>query len=390
MLVSLSKIVRPLLSLTSFASLAALVVAGCSAAPDQPGVGADDVGTVAQADTTAKYGFPVCVSPGNVCLQWPGRPTPCAAGPIPYLPWRGTTSADVVSTPHLYLLHMGAYWSSTGASAMAQDRAAWRILATDPRFWTPVAEYGAPGTPIAPTLLFGSGVDTSVALPASGNVADAVVLNQVVADIASGAVPSPSAEPGIIYVVRLPTGVGTAACPVGGASCGSYHTWMMAGGVRANIAVIVGSNFENGTNPSVPTALERGQDIVISHEVYETVSDPAQTGWVFTTAFCGAAGMTEVADLCAGINQKPLDGFTLASSWSNAAVDCVGSGSLTTDDDAPCPSNQVWGTNGCACRPGTYWNATDGECEQRVVCSTPECICTRNGGYWANGRCIYW
>ena len=170
-----------------------------------------------------------------------------------------------------------------------------------------------------------------------------------------------------IWVVILPPGVSVGTTP------DAYHASVNISGLNYPYAAIPGSgaipgdSYFEGQNPFFPTAKMRGQDIAISHEVYEAVTDSAGMGW-----WAPACAGQEVADLCEGLVTDPIDGYTLSSFWSNAAQGCVGPANLntTTPKTPPC---------GCAENKDTLAEA----CTGTLCCprGTGDC-----GGYCC--RCV--
>jgi hypothetical protein len=366
----------------SLGALLPTVLIACSSAPPAPSQEA--TGEASEASTTV-YGTARC-TPTTQCTI-PGS-SPCT-GNVPQVTWNpGSWGGWTLAHPSIFLVHWGAYWATTaGAAQAAADTAAWKAIGQDPRFWSPLAEYSFPGkAPMTPAtdaqghILFGSVVDVNAAssvlssqVPGSTlsiptNVFQAALKNE----LTTGILPDPSTQPDTIWVVILPPGVS------GDGTVDAHHSDININTKNYPYAVIPGSGaivghlYEEEPNPSFPSAQIRGQDIAISHEVYEAVSDPAGLmGWL---DFNQCAGK-EIADMCEGLVSDPIDGYTLSTFWSNVNNGCIGPASLNT-------STPVVPYGSCGC-------ATNADTLQTVCAPQSATCCAKNGGNWVLGRCIY-
>jgi hypothetical protein len=179
-----------------------------------------------------------------------------------------------------------------------------------------------------------------------------------------------------IYVVVLPPYVQTS-----GDGFSGYHSWFSFNGQYVWYAVIPQKTPPASfANPQFPTAEWRPRDYLIAHEVYEATSDPMPfTG--FSLGGCGP--YTEIADICEGFFSNPIDGYTVATLWSNAAGGCVGPASL--DTAAPSVPTRFEGC-GYVCNENT--DTLQKSCKQiSCACGSPAQCCILAGGEWDGKYC---
>jgi hypothetical protein len=349
------------------------------------------------------YGEAICPPPGSSaswCDQCNAGPVPCnivgqTSGTINACPAGGVATVSessqklVVSDPTVYLLHWGSYWTAHAAEAQA-DLTAWRTFATDWRFWQPLSEYAPINYGSASIIGFGASTiataipfDSNASAQDPGLVTDTIVQNELANEFQNYGVPLPDGHR--IYAVVLPPWVATDFGMTG------YHSAFQYGGQWAPYAVVpLGSDSPPVPNPNYPTATWRSIDLLLSHEVYEAVSDelPAYynptgiaSGW---STSCG--GATEIADLCEAFFSDPIDGYTVATFWSDSAQGCVGPANLDTGDPPP-PASQCGG----ACNVNTdtlVQNCAPLACVNTTL-SCSEGMCCPRGWTWDGSECAH-
>jgi|ERR1700690_1288438 len=180
------------------------------------------------------------------------------------------------SPPEHYLVHPKVHFIFWGATWNAADyEVRWtRLLAAAPG--TPavldrLAEYGNTGaTFVGPAY---QPADVPVDTTPGAQLLDATIDATLEDYFRTGQVPAPSGED--VYVVFLPTGTTTVLSATTGAI--GYHTASFSANAWYAIAVVT----DRGTN-----------DITLSHELYESITDPYGTGWH------NGPHKEEVADMC--------------------------------------------------------------------------------------------
>jgi hypothetical protein len=361
--------------LSSLLGLAALTLLAKSASADtvygsvtcEPGTGACD----------ACFASPAAC---NIIGQTTGPRSTCAPGPSATV---SPGASYVIANPSVYMLHWGTYWNGAAAEA-AGDVNAWSRIGTDWRFWKPLAEYSPGITYTASSAIpFGSSTVPG-AVPAMGSatathsvfISDANDIQaELINEIVANKIPQPDNQR--IYVVVLPPYVGTQEYGFSG-----YHSFVSFSGHYVWYAVIVEQNPPSSfANPQFPTAQWRPRDYLISHELYEATSDPIPgLGW--HSQSCG--GGSEVADLCEQLFANPIDGYTVATFWSNAANGCVGPAFL--DTSIP-PTPGIGDGCGYQCNENSDTLQTVCKTVKCPKCTTPAQCCTQAGGYWDGKYC---
>jgi hypothetical protein len=354
--------------------------AACSSAPPTSVASSSGERTAATSEAlTTVYGTALC-SGSTACITGPASCT----GTVPNVTYnQGSWGEFVMTSPSIYLVHWGAYWTTQpGAAQAAADVAAWKAIGTDKRFWAPLAEYSPPGGPtIAPAtdssghILFGAVTDPNAASSVLGGqmpgttvqIPSQLFIQTLTTELTTGILPSPTTRPDTIWVVILPPGVSAEG------TTDAFHDTINIATKNYPYAVIPGSgaiageSYQEGQNPFFPTAKLRGQDIMISHEVYEAVTDSAYQGWY--EPVCNGL---EVGDLCEGLVTDPIDGYTLSTFWSDANKGCIGPANLNTSTPT---------TPACGCSVNK--DTLDEACSDALCCpkGTGDC-----GGYCC--RCV--
>jgi hypothetical protein len=327
------------------------------------------------------YGFATCNPQTGACdyCHLPGvcnmqvAQGSCSGSPASV---SAPASPSVIANPTVYLVHWGSYWTSN-ASQAAGDVTVWKKIGTDWRFWQPLSEYSPGITYGSPSVIdFGSQTVPGANPWGTGTyVADWQVQAELKNELDAATLLPPDGHR--IYVIVLPPGVSDDYGLTG------YHGYLSYGSQSVPYAVIATAS-PNGfviSNPTFASATWRGIDTLISHEVYEATTDLLTQPFGWTNGACGTS--TEIADICESFFSNPIDGYTVATFWSNKAGGCIGPVDLNTTDPGPpaygcgwqcntntdttisncatltCPDGQICGTNGLChvhrtgCPPGT-------------------------------------
>jgi hypothetical protein len=346
------------------------------------------------AGATTVYGSVTCEASTGACDACPAIPAPCnmigqTTGPrSTCAPGAAATvsapsNRHTLTTPSVVLTHWGNYWSAQ-ASEAAGDVDAWETIGRDWRFWQPLSEYSAIPYTSGSTIPFSSAtVTTAVPAMNAASASNTVTIsdvndiqNELIHEMVQNVIPMPDSQK--IYVVVLPPYVQTA-----GDGFSGYHSWFSFNGQYVFYAVIPQRTPPASfANPQFPTAEWRPRDYLISHELYEATTDPLWSlgsGW--STSGCGSA--TEVADLCEFLFANPIDGFTVATFWSNASNGCVGPASLDTR-----PPPKPTRLDGCGYMCNENYDTLQQSCATiSCRCYSPAQCCEQAGGYWDGKYC---
>jgi hypothetical protein len=206
-----------------------------------------------------------------------------------------------VAIVHAY---WGSWWTTgDGATVRAGRDASWSSLTNGAGFYRTLEEYAPPGGSIvghfgASVLIGEDGRSPSTQAGLEGELA---------ARIASGDLPRASGGHTPILVVLLAPGA--SGPPIADGGYLAYHHFMTLGdGTRVPYVVVL---FPGGN----------GLDAVSeSHELYETISDPYQRGWIDT--FEENHSHAEIGDVCAG-QLATVNGVGVQMLWSRYGCACV-------------------------------------------------------------------
>jgi hypothetical protein len=206
----------------------------------------------------------------------------------------------VIQIPRVILLYWGSAWTATPApvpTSAAITNAVRAMLAS--AYMTGLAEYRQIGR----GHLVASAVHTATNPPTS--FTDQNVADFVAARIADGTVPGLDQFNQNLYVVVMPTGVGSS----GGSFIGEHTYYTDGAGKRVRFAWIT----NNGTLTSLTS--------IISHEIVEAATDPEGSAILGVTGTCSQGGWCEIADICSTTAIR--NGVTVQSFWSDQASSCV-------------------------------------------------------------------
>ncbi|HLK10596.1 MAG TPA: hypothetical protein VKW76_04395 [Candidatus Binatia bacterium] len=289
-----------------------------------------------------------CGAMADAAPRGRSRPRPPrAAGVTPSCrPGRHTLTyhgGDLVAQPGVFVLFWGAQWQSdpTHLAAAADLRALFQQLGGS-AYGCTWREYELPGRPLAAGSYLGDEVIASAPVAPGGELADAVIRQQILTEAAAGRAPVPADD--VVYVVAPPQGVpvvdgGETGC--GGSNftfCG-YHDSFVGGGSRVRYAVLPFPCTQGGGTCFVDGGSDAGTalEAVGSHELAEIVTDPdappvAAGGWYDDRTGEENADVCE-SEACLATLSAGADTLTLNSLWSNLARGCVAS--------APCAAPPV-------------------------------------------------
>ncbi|HEX4048600.1 MAG TPA: hypothetical protein VH309_12225 [Elusimicrobiota bacterium] len=188
-------------------------------------------------------------------------------------------------------------------------------------------EYNTPNYKIGRGALLGAYTDPSP--NPSTALEDADVRTELTGLIGKNAVPQPDAN--TLYMIYFPPGVnidlqGSGSCQV---FC-AYHNTYMNNGQEVNYGIIPDQGGSCAGGCGADPVLFNNETSVSSHEMIETVTDPAvglvqgntpqaPLGWYDTTN-------GEIGDICNAVQGKVGD-YTVQRVWSNSRNLCVDSAS---------------------------------------------------------------
>src|SRR5579885_2489179 len=236
------------------------------------------------------------------------RPRPATSGAL-CRPGRHTLAyhgGDLVAAPRVFVIFWGAPWQSDPVhlAAAADLRALFQQLGAS-AYGCTWREYALPGAPLGPGGFLGDEVIATSPVPPGGQLDDAAIRQQILAEIAAGR--APAATDDVVYVVAPPAGVPVVA---GGATgCGGtnftfcgYHDSFRSAGQRVRYAVLPFPCTQDGGTCFIAGGGDAGAalEVIGSHELSEIVTDPdappvAAGGWPEDRT--GA----ETADVCEGV-----------------------------------------------------------------------------------------
>jgi hypothetical protein len=263
------------------------------------------------------------------------RPRPATSGAL-CRPGRHTLAyhgGDLVAEPRVFVIFWGAPWQSDPVhlAAAADLRALFQQLGAS-AYGCTWREYALPGAPLGPGGFLGDEVIATSPVPPGGQLDDAAIRQQILAEIAAGR--APAATDDVVYVVAPPAGVPVVA---GGATgCGGtnftfcgYHDSFRSAGQRVRYAVLPFPCTQDGGTCFIAGGGDAGAalEVIGSHELSEIVTDPdappvAAGGW-----FEDRTG-EENADVCEGVTclgtlTTGTETFAVNTLWSNLGGGCV-------------------------------------------------------------------
>lgn len=204
--------------------------------------------------------------------------------------WRHTPDSWILKAPKIHLVFWGDWWvtSDVGSSNLLEDVQVWNVLANDPVFYSPVREYGVGAGQFNGTYI------TYPDLPL-GLISDEAIQSELIKEMNNNSLPAGDEQS--LFIIMLPPNTQS-----------EYDVSNDFSGHHGYLNHFTYATIENHSDTN----------IVISHEIYEAVTDPdAQNGW------WGPGGETEIGDLCTDSNSWFLDGYSITKVWSQAHCQCA-------------------------------------------------------------------
>ncbi len=227
-----------------------------------------------------------------------GHPPP--QPPVPYLTYR---NGPLIRSAQVFTVYWGNAWTGALIGLATQINQFFSFVLTSPLI-DQLAEYSVPNFAISHGNFIGT---ISTSTPALGaTVTDADIQQMLQQEIASSAVPAPSAN--TLYFIYLPPGVtvtmgGSSSCQ---AFCG-YHNHIF-GQIFYAAMPYPGCNGCLGGLSTFDAITS-----VSSHELCEAITDPIPgQGWYDDT-------FGEIGDICAW-KTKQIGNYVVQMEWSNRTV----------------------------------------------------------------------
>jgi len=216
---------------------------------------------------------------------------------------RATPNGWLLKSPVVRFDFWGSYWQQLQPADVGSDEAptvdgaqdelnTWdRLLNQGPiNVLQRLTEYGI-GAPIMSDVMVIDNVNVV------NSFVDATVGDELNAEIQRGDIAAPSVDGETLYVVVLPPNVLSAYMIAQGA--GGYHSWATYGTTKYAFAIV---KFRD--------------DIALSHEIYEAVTDPGDgSGYIERNSG------KEIGDFCKQ-SSEIINGYNVQKVWSQAACQC--------------------------------------------------------------------
>ncbi len=207
----------------------------------------------------------------------------------------GTLLTNVQVTPVFY----GTYWSTPTGQQQVANLDAYLAYLTNSPYMDLLAEYSVGHGSLSDNGI----VDTSISGPSTAG--DSRIRTMLSTHINNGSIDAPNAQR--LYIVYTPPDVVVRANGQNSLrDFAGYHDSFTVNGAAVNYAVVV-SPVGNGDLPSLTDFQTLTE--VSSHELAESVTDPAGTGWYDTSSG------DEIADVADG-RDGTLNGYVVTSLWS--------------------------------------------------------------------------
>ena len=251
---------------------AAALALGCSSA--QPVDWASNVGT-----------------PRNNCTSLDAGQTGQEGGPANV--WNQQVNDWLQTQPRIHIVFWGQYWTHDGFGLLAYDSNVLQGILNDPSFYKPMQEYGIDAGSLVGIHVSNEGI-------LAENIINDDIQSELLSEIKNGVLPTPDLLQNTMYVIMLPPNTPPAEC--NGGVCTGYHRWATYNNTNFTYSVI---EFD-----------KNGGFVVISHEIYEAITDPT------LHEFNGGWGEGEIGDLCGG-QTYVLDNTLIQKLWSQNACQCI-------------------------------------------------------------------
>jgi hypothetical protein len=209
----------------------------------------------------------------------------------------------VLNNVHVQLIFWGTSWATVDFDLRVEDVVNAVITLLDSPYMSGLEQYRVAGS----GTLVGSLLATDSDPPAKFKDTD--VMNEVVALVSAGKLPSPSADPQLLYCVILPAGVSSAA----DANFAGEHFSFSLNGSPGQIAWVTTNDRTIGALASLTR--------IFSHELVESCSDPQFDSVQGATGTCNQPGACEIGDVCQSTGV--VGGVLVQSYWSQQDRKCI-------------------------------------------------------------------
>jgi hypothetical protein len=208
---------------------------------------------------------------------------------------RQSSSGPLITTPKVVLLWWSTYFWNQHSTEKNYYKAALNAVGNDPAFWNRLNEYGITSGSYSGTI------DLTRFGGPSASVNEQDIQNMLTFRFNNLVNPP---DENSIYVILLPNGI-TSAYNTSNGFIG-HHQFYQYNGKNIRYGVV-----EYSTNTTQTLS-------VITHEVYEAVTDPDLSTGYWDPA---DGNNTEIGDLC-NLQTMMMDGYPVQQVWSQQACGC--------------------------------------------------------------------
>ena len=288
---------------TVLAGIGLLGALGCGTGAD----GDDGALAAAPASQAALASIPPGITSVKAAAPTPGGAAGAACSKNVA---RQNQNGPLMTQPKVFFLFWTSYWASgTGATECTNLTNVWSNMAGDAGFYNQMSEYG-----------IGHGVFLNTSNPSPNLGTKTIVSESTIQSLLTGEIGVngvPSNDSNTLYVIMMPKGK-QSGYDCTSTSCTSlgHHGFATKNNTPVRYAVIE-------YNASLDTT-----NTVVSHEIYEAVTDPDEGSGpggsgVFGTGWrdAGAGTTDEIGDIC-NLIQQTYHGVVIQQVWSQSSCAC--------------------------------------------------------------------
>lgn len=203
--------------------------------------------------------------------------------------WAQVCSPWVLATPKVHLIFWGSWWITSNQSEQSNQLSQeWQILANDPNFYLPMAQYGVGAGSLDGIFYSDPGLpNTSIAYKDIETELQSEIDNNEL----------PAADNNSIYVLMLPPDTQAA-----------YDDDGKFSGYHGHVGFYTYAVIEYGSNNFM--------SYTMSHEIAEASTNPDTV-----SGYWAGGGETEIADNCYP-KSYTLDGYSITQLWNQDSCSC--------------------------------------------------------------------